>query len=119
MTKHISGFPHYPCKLPSWVGQEDGEGACGLGGVGECGFGPDRGFDNRAGPVLKVLAELSLEFGRGWKVAVGMAVDGDILKSNSCLSLVRYEGEYVFPEGAEDRLLVLSYQGDSWVARKG
>ena len=34
-----------------------------------------------------------------------MAVDGDILKSNTCLALVGYEGENVFPEGVEDHLL--------------
>ena len=46
-----------------------------------------------------------------------MSVDGDVLKSNSCLS--RDEGENVFPEGAENGLLVLSYQGYSWVTCEG
>ena len=69
--------------------------------------------------MLEVLAELGLEFGGGWKVAIGMAVNGDILKSNTCLALVGYEGEYVFPEGAEDGLSVLSYQGDPRVACEG
>ena len=119
LTEHVGGFPHYPRKLLSWVGQEDGEGACSLGGVGECGFSPYWGFDDGAGPVLEVLTKLGLEFGGGWKVAVGMAVNGDILKSNSSLSLIRDEGEDIFPEGAEDRLLVLSYESDSRVACEG
>jgi hypothetical protein len=48
-----------------------------------------------------------------------VAVDGDVLESDSSLSLVRYEGENVFPEGAEDGLSILSYQGDSRVACEG
>jgi len=48
-----------------------------------------------------------------------VSVDGDVLKGYAGLSFVRNEGENVFPEGAEDGLPILSYQGDSWVARKG
>ena len=56
LTEHIRGFPHDSCQLLSWVRQEDGKSAHGLGGVSECGLGPDWGFDDGAGPVLEVLA---------------------------------------------------------------
>jgi len=48
-----------------------------------------------------------------------VAVDGDILESNSRLFFIRDKGKNIFPEGAEDSLLVLLYQGDSRIARKG
>jgi hypothetical protein len=119
LSVHICEFPHNSSELPSWVGQENGEGASGLGGVGKCGLGPNRGFDDGAGMVLEVLAKFCFEFGGQRELPIGVVVDGDILESNSRLSFIRDEGKNIFPKGAEDSLLVLPYQGDSRIACKG
>jgi len=100
LAEHVCGFSHDSGEFPSWVGEEDGEGSDGLGGVGNCGFGPNWGFNDGAGAILEVLSEFGLELGRGWEVTVGVAVDGDVLEGNPHLSFVGDEGENVFPEGA-------------------
>jgi hypothetical protein len=100
LSVHVCGFPHDSCKFPSWVGQEDGEGAGSLGGVGECGLGPDWGLNDGAGAVLEVLAKFCFELCQQREFAVGMVVDGDVLESNSHLSFIGDEGKDVLPERA-------------------
>jgi hypothetical protein len=93
LSIHVRRFPHDSCEFLSWVRQEDGKSAGGLSGAGKCGLGSDWGFNDRAGTVLKVLAEFWFELCGCWEFAVGVAVDGDVLKGNSHLSFVRDKGK--------------------------
>jgi hypothetical protein len=95
--------------------------------ISKCHFSPDWGLDNGASSVLEVLAELSLEFGGGWKFTVGVAVYQYILEGNPRLPLVGDKGEYVLSERAENGISILLYEvyarvsceGEGKVRRKG